>query len=297
VINNSVLLTNNNPIELSTFDEIIRNIIMYADTIWLPVSYTISHEQQSESEIHIKQTLKDLSDENIISFYALESDEDSKKKKAKTVISIEQHMELYKVMINNMTDTHNQIFDNLNDPEKTSRIIENRNLFWLFGIATLLKANISVTSGVYKKAINLKLELRKLLINSENIVDLFKSYKVLSLAHLNTKDILELRKKAKKLRRKMVFKSTVEQDEFINGEYFKQIDEMNETSKSVDGNKEIKSFVKDFIFYIAALLCPVSKIGTVISSLAMGTTFYDFCKKYNKEQFTIFMQSLSRRSK
>jgi hypothetical protein len=294
---NSILLTNNNPIELSILDEIIRNIIMYADNIWLPVSYTISLEQQSESQIHIMNILRDLVDEKIINLYALESDEENKKKKATMIVSVYQHMELYKAIINNITDIHNQIFDKLEDPEKTSRIIENRNLFWLFGLAALLKANISVTSGVYKNVINSKLELKKLLINSDNISDLFKTHKVLSLAHLNTNDILILRKKAERLRKKMVFKSTTEHDEFMKGEYFKQIDEMNETSKCITGNKEIKNIMRDFIFYIAAFLCPVPVIGTAISSVAMGINFYNFCKKYNRENFAIFMQSLSKKSK
>ena len=141
----ALLVEQNSPATISQWDEIIRAIIMFADVVWLHSSLDIAYEMDDSTKNHLNTVLNELVEGKLIKFYSLESDESIYRNNASRVITKEEHMDLYNSIVEKVKDKERLYVDNLNDPERTSRIIEHRNELWRFGIATLLDANISIS--------------------------------------------------------------------------------------------------------------------------------------------------------
>lgn len=294
---NALLIEQNMPMSIAKWDEIIRSVIMFTDTIWLHSSFDISNKIDDSAKSQINIVLNELAENELIKFYSLESDEDKYKNISNRIITKEEHMELYNSIIENVQDKNRLFIDNLPDPERTSRIVECRNELWRFGIATLLKSDISVSFKNRGNKSYLSKEISKMAINAELTKELFKLFDIPSLAHLYTEDILSIRKTAKKHRNVISelsnkINNSLEGDieKVVYKEYQQFICSLDELAKTAAGNKAIKRMAGNTAINIVGIFVPA------MAALACGLDYYSYFKDRKKYGFVLFMNSLAKKN-
>lgn len=289
----ALLVEQNSPATISQWDEIIRAIIMFADVVWLHSSLDIAYEMDDSTKNHLNTVLNELVEGKLIKFYSLESDESIYRNNASRVITKEEHMDLYNSIVEKVKDKERLYVDNLNDPERTSRIIEHRNELWRFGIATLLDANISISYRNRGSKDYLRKEIDKMAIKSELTTELFRLFNIPSLAHLSTSDILAVRKNARKYRKVIndLFIKADHGDEdlrkVVQEEYNEFISSLNELVQTAAGNKAIKRLAGNTFINVAGIFFPP------MAALACGLDYLNYFKDRKKYGFVLFMNSLA----
>ena len=131
----SILVEQKSLISCFQWEEILRDIIMFSDTVWLHRS-AVAFDNTLDPSIqrHLEWVYNDLIDANIIQFYSFESDSDKECQEATKVITHEEHLDLYNSIIEKIQNPNTYTTDSLPDPERTSRIVERRNELWKYGL-------------------------------------------------------------------------------------------------------------------------------------------------------------------
>lgn len=291
----ALLIEQNMPTSLERWDDIVRAVVMFTDVVWLHSALDISNKIDDSSKHHISIVLNELMENGIIKFYSLESDEDSYKNTASRIITKEEHMELYNSIIENVSDKNRVYVDDLPDPERTSRIVECRNELWRFGIATLLDADISVSYKNRRNKNYMSKEIEKMAINAELTTELFKLFNVPSLAHLETEQILKIRKESKKYRKVLSdlsakVNNSINNDleKIVQEEYQDYISSLNDLANSAAGNRGIKRVMGNMLINVIGIFLPVT------TALTCGLDFYNYFKDRKKYGFVLFMNSLTK---
>ena len=297
----SLLVEQKSPISIIQWDEIVRNLIMFSDTIWLHRS-AVAFDQNLDTalERHYELVYSDLIDAGLIKFYSFESDSDIDCKNSSRVITREEHLKLYDTIIDKVNEPHKYLYDSLQDPERTSRIIEQRNELWKYGLATLLESEISFN---YKNTKRIDPEITNRSLNSKMTSELFTAFGISSLSHLDANDIITLRSNSQKHRKTIQDITTKARTDpnttitkVVNDEYKEAIEKINQLATDVTGNGAVKNLVINSTINIVSLI-PFSYIILVpLTALVCGKDLFEFLRSRKKYGFVLFMNTLKNKS-
>lgn len=296
---NSLLIEQNGLVSIPQWEEIVRSVIMFSDRLWFHNSLP-SFDTKLDTSIsrHIMIAFNELAESGLISSYSFESDTEAEKKKASRVITREEHMELYNSIIERVQDPNTLTLDTLQDPERTSRIVEKRNELWKFGLATILDSDISmICKGV--KSININSEIANRSLNSQLTNELFSAFEIPTLSHLTANDIVNLREKAKKYRKTLIgltTKARIDQSSTISSvvenEFNEVFNRMKDLADDAAGNGAIKKLIISSVLNLTGLI-PLSFIVVApLTALLCGKDLYGFIVDRKKYGFVLFMNSV-----
>ena len=297
----SLLVEQKSPISIVQWDEIVRNLVMFSDTIWLHRS-AVAFDQNLDTALgrHYELVYHDLIDAGLIQFYSFESDSDFDCMNSSRVITREEHLKLYDTIIDKVNDPNKYLYDSLQDPERTSRIIEQRNELWKYGIATLLESEITFN---YKYSNRISPEITNRSLNSKMTTELFSAFGISSLSHLDAKEIMALRKESQKHRKTIQDITTKARTgpnttitKVVNDEYREAIEKINQLATDVAGNGAIRNLVLNSTINIVSLI-PLSSIVLVpLTALVCGRDLFEFFRSRKKYGFVLFMNTLKNKS-
>lgn len=298
----ALLIDQTSPISLMQWDEIIRDLVMFSDVVWLHKP-AVSFDSKLDVGLqrHFEYVYNELAEAGLIRFYAYESDEITDIGSVSRVITREEHMELYNSVVEKVRVPSFCTLDHLQDPERTSRIVEGRNELWKYGIATLLDSEISSSyNGVHK---NLSEIMYNRSINTKMANELFSAFNISSLSHLSTEEIIRLSNKGKKYRKtfqNMTVKALTNPNEtvssVVNKELREVIEKINQLANDSAGNGAVKSLILNTTLNLGGLI-PFSQVVLVpLTALLCGKDLFEFLKSRRKYGFVLFMNSLKLKS-
>ena len=286
-------------LSIARWDEMIRSAVMFSDVIWLHESLNIDYRIAPEMRNHINMTANELIDAKIIKHYALESDGAVACKNAEKVITQEEHLRLYDIIIKRVKGEKSFDPDNLADPERTSRIIEKRNELWKFGVASLLDSNISTAcKSITKRDIERDIASRS--IKTELTSKLFKMFSIGGLSHLTTSEIIQLQKQGKKFRNIVQELAVSAFTDAMGGNisvvaenaFDEQIKVINELLQATAGAKGIKKLLLTLVKNFAGLIPLTLPILIPTTALQCGDDLRCFFSDRKKYGFILFMNTL-----
>ena len=286
----ALLVEPTNGVTLVTLDEIARALLTFSDRVYVHSAVRVA-PLGGPTESHVRSTVADLADAGLVQYFALESDSAEEIRSADRVISEADHLDLYNAIVGRVQSGTTHYRDHLSDPERTSRIVEQRNELWRFGLATLLDAELS--RGIPQSSpIQVEHELRSLSINAELASELFHSVGVRSLAHLTVDDILIHRKEGKKFRKEFNLLALEAENEPDSGarvvaarEHEKYMKQLTEIARETTGNGAVKNLVEK---------SAVNVLGVFFSSIAAISAtadLIDFFRNRSRLQFLLYLQS------
>ena len=298
IASSSLLIEQNTPISAFQWDGIVRDLIMFSDKIWLHRS-AVSFDSKLDIGVqrHFELAYNELIEAGLIHFYAFESDSKLEQNTANRVITREEHLELYNSIIERMQNPNTYTLDSLQDPERTSRIVEKRNELWKYGLATLLKSEISFTCSNFKN--NISYEMSNRSVNSKLTNELFSAFDIPSLSHLNAAEIIELKAKAqkhKKVLQNLTIQARTNPNETITDvvtkEFDNAIEKINQLATDSAGNGAIKNLIINSTLNLGGLV-PLSYIVLVpLTAVLCGKDMFEFLRSRKKYGFVLFMNSL-----
>ena len=297
----ALLVEQKAPISTPQWDNIVKNLVMFSDKIWLHRA-AVEFDSRLDTALmrHYEMVYNELVEADLIQFYSFESDSNEDCSNSSRIITKEEHVELYNTIIDKVSVPNQYSYDSLQDPERTSRIVERRNELWKYGLATLLDSEISVDCQLAKK---IGSEISNRSLNSAMTNELFSAFDISSLTHLNTKDIIELRNKAQKHRKTIqdiTIRARIDPNttitDVVNNEYKDAIQKINELTADIAGVGAIKKLLLNSTINIVGLV-PLSYVVLVpLTALICGKDLFDFLKSRKKYGFVLFMNSLRGKS-
>ncbi len=298
----SILVEQKSLISCFQWEEILRDIIMFSDKVWLHRS-AVAFDNSLDSSVqrHLEWVYNELIDANIIQFYAFESDSDKECQEATRVITHEEHMELYNSMIEKIQNPNAYTTDSLPDPERTSRIIERRNELWKYGLATLLDTQISLSCE--NPYIPISSEIDKRALNHKLASELFSAFDITTLSHLNATEILDLKNISQKHRKVLTDLTTQAQtnpntniSDLVAKELSDSITKINEMAISMAGSGAVKSLITNTALNFAGLIPFTYAVIVPLTAVLCGKDLFEFFRSRKKYGFVLFMNSLKTKS-
>mgnify|MGYP004551914209 CR=1 FL=1 len=299
----SILVEQKSLISCFQWEEILRDIIMFSDTVWLHRSAVAFDNTSLDPSIqrHLEWVYNELIDANIIQFYSFESDSDKECQDATRVITHEEHLDLYNLIIEKIQNPNTYTTDSLPDPERTSRIVERRNELWKYGLATLLDAQISLSCE--NPRIPIPSEIDKRALNHKLASELFSAFDITTLSHLNAKELLDLKKVSEGHRKILTDLTTQAQinpntniSDLVAKELNDSITKINEMASNVAGNGAIKSLIANTALNFAGLIPFTYAILIPLTAVLCGKDLFEFFRSRKKYGFVLFMNSLKTKS-
>lgn len=300
--NLSILVEQKSLVSCFQWEEILRDIIMFSDKVWLHRS-AVAFDNTLDISIqrHLEWVYNELIEANVIQFYSFESDSDKECKEASRVITHEEHMELYNSIIEKIQNPNAYTNDSLQDPERTSRIVEKRNELWKYGLATLLDAQISLSCENPKISISSEIDKRSL--NHKMASELFSAFDITTLSHLNAIEILDLKKISKKHRRiltDLTIQAQVNPNTDISDLVAKELNDsiakINELASNVAGSGAVKALITNTALNFAGLIPFTYAVIIPLTVILCGKDLFEFFRSRKKYGFVLFMNSLKTKS-
>ncbi len=298
----SILVEQKSLISCFQWEEILRDIIMFSDTVWLHRS-AVAFDNTLDLGIqrHLEWVYNDLIDANIIQFYSFESDSDKECREATKVITHEEHLDLYNSIIEKIQNPNTYTTDSLPDPERTSRIVERRNELWKYGLATLLDAQISLSCE--NPRIPISSEIDKRALNHKMASELFSAFDITTLSHLNAIEILDLKKVSEKHRKILTDLTTQAQinpnaniSDLVSKELNDSITKINEMASNIAGSGAVKSLIANTALNFTGLIPFTYAVLIPFTAVLCGKDLFEFFRSRKKYGFVLFMNSLKTKS-